>query len=111
MRATAQEPDTGNRRELRDATYFDLPLTDGCEFAESATAARDTLVERVADIDDDVIAELFLEGEHVNGEALIAACTRVCRDESAVPLLCGSSLHGMGVEAPNGRLCSFPSTP
>ena len=99
MRALVyQEPTTGNRRELREAAWLELPGGGGCEVSAAAAAARERLVESAADVDD-AVADLFLEGEAVGGDVLIGAATRACQARAAVPLLCGSSLHGMGVEA------------
>ena len=67
---------------------------------EEAIAARAALVERVADLEDDgEVAELFLEDQPVPAQTLRAALRRLTLSGDGVPVLCGASLHGNGVEA------------
>ena len=60
-------------------------------------AARETLVEHIADVDDGV-AEAYLEGNPVSNETLRAALRRATIDLRAVPVLCGSGLKNKGIQ-------------
>ena len=67
-----------------------LPDPDGAELA------RGELVERVADVDDQV-AELYLEGQPVDAVTLKAAIRRATIAGKLVPVLCGSALKNNGI--------------
>ncbi|MDP9136343.1 MAG: elongation factor G, partial [Actinomycetota bacterium] len=64
--------------------------------AEVAAAAREVLLERVAEMDDG-IAEKFLEGQAIPEADLIAAIRRACIAVKLVPVLCGAALRNKGV--------------
>jgi elongation factor G len=67
------------------------------ELQEQAAQARERLVERVADYDDEV-AILFLEEEKVPEETLKKALRKVVLSHEGVPCLCGVALHNKGLE-------------
>ncbi|MFP3895389.1 MAG: elongation factor G [Anaerolineales bacterium] len=62
-----------------------------------AEEKRDKMLEAVADVDDD-FAWAYLEGEELENEAIIEALRRVTCDNLAVPVLCGSGLHNVGIQ-------------
>ena len=68
------------------------------ELAEAARAAREVLIEVVADVDHG-IAELYLEGKDISAEQLQAAIRRGTLANEIVPVLCGTALRNKGVEA------------
>ena len=61
-----------------------------------AEAARELLIEKLADLDDD-IALAYLEGEEIDVETLKAAIRAQTIAGKLVPVLCGSALHNRGV--------------
>jgi elongation factor G len=65
--------------------------------AADAAAARERLIETVADVDD-VIAERFLEGGPVAADDLRAALRRGCIGVKLVPVLAGAALRNKGVQ-------------
>jgi elongation factor G len=67
------------------------------QYAAAATAARDKLVEAVAD-NDDSLAEAYLEGEEISPERLTAALRRAVIAATVTPVLCGSSFKNKGVQ-------------
>jgi elongation factor G len=67
------------------------------EMQEQAELYRETLVEALAELDDDV-AEKYLEGLNVEPEQLIAVLRRATISNQLFPVLCGSSLHNKGVQ-------------
>ncbi|MFZ1767579.1 MAG: elongation factor G [Caldilinea sp.] len=72
---------------------IDIPA----EYAEAAAAAREYMVERIAETDDELTLK-FLEGEQISNEELYAALRKaVCANE-IVPILCGTSLRNKGVQ-------------
>ena len=64
---------------------------------DAARAARERLVEAVADVDDG-IAEKFLDGLEIDAEELRAALRRACVAVKLVPVLAGTALRNKGVQ-------------
>jgi elongation factor G len=60
-------------------------------------AARDTLVERIAETDDELTMR-FLEGDEISNEELYTALRRAVIGGDLVPVLTGSSLRNKGVQ-------------
>ena len=67
------------------------------EYADAAQAARETLIEAVADADDE-LAEAYLEGEEISAERLSAALRKAVIAATVTPVLCGSSFKNKGVQ-------------
>jgi elongation factor G len=66
------------------------------EHAETAQAARESLLEAVAEVDD-AIAERFLEGQEVATADLMAGIRRATIAVKIIPVLCGAALRNKGV--------------
>ena len=64
--------------------------------ADEAQAAREELLEKVADVDD-AIATRFLEGQEIPTAELVAAIRRACIGVKLIPVLCGAALRNKGV--------------
>ena len=62
-----------------------------------AQAARDILIERIAETDDD-LTHRFLEGEALPIEELKKALRKATIEGTLIPVLCGSSLKNKGVQ-------------
>ncbi|NXM31980.1 RRF2M factor, partial [Oxyruncus cristatus] len=111
--------------DLDDGKNFEQKLlleADDPNLFQEVQDARNTLIEQVADLDDE-FAELVL-GEHsenfdlISAEKLQSAIRRVTLAHKAVPVLCGSALKNKGVQplldaitmylpAPNERSYEF----
>jgi len=89
MRAITFEDELGTRM-----VESDIPE----ELAPAAEAARERLVEALADVDDE-IAEAYLEGEELTPDALRAAIRRAVLAIEITPVLLGSSFKNKGVQA------------
>ncbi|MBT8495614.1 MAG: elongation factor G, partial [Deltaproteobacteria bacterium] len=66
------------------------------DLVEQARAAREAMVEAIADVDDDV-AMKFLEGEEIEEAEIVSAIRRATIANKMVPTLCGSALRNKGV--------------
>ena len=77
-------------------TTFDDTDVPG-EMAAEAEAARETLLEALADTDDD-IAMAYLEGEEIDAATLRAALRAAVLANAITPVLCGSSFKNKGVQ-------------
>ena len=66
------------------------------EYKEAATQARENMIEKVAEADDDIMAK-FLEEEEITKEELKAGIRRTTIAMKVFPVLCGSALKHRGV--------------
>ena len=64
---------------------------------EQAEAARRNLIEKVADIDDDV-AELYLEDQEIPTDLLMSAIRKATIKLMMVPVLCGAAYKNKGIQ-------------
>jgi elongation factor G len=67
------------------------------EYVDAAQAAREQIVERVAEVDDE-LAEKFLNGEEVSDKELRAAIRRATLALKMTPVMCGSAFRNKGVQ-------------
>ena len=88
MKATIYKDDLGT-----DIDVIDIPA----ELADEAAAAREHLLEAVADQDDE-LAEAYLDGKEIEPERLVAAIRAAVLAISITPVLCGSSFKNKGVQ-------------
>ena len=89
MRAiTFSEDDMGSQVE-----YIDIPA----DMAAEAEEARASLIEHVADADEELL-EAYLENTDVSEEALVEALRRATIANQIVPVLVGSALKNKGVQ-------------
>jgi len=88
MKAIVYKDDLGTDFDLSD-----IPA----EMADEAQAARDALIEALADHDDE-LAEAYLEGEEISRDRLVAAIRAAVLDIAMTPVLCGSSFKNKGVQ-------------
>ena len=66
------------------------------ELADAARAARESLVESLADVDD-AIAEKYLEDQEPTEKELHRAIRAACIRRKMVPVLCGAALRNKGI--------------
>ncbi|MSP16912.1 MAG: elongation factor G [Myxococcales bacterium] len=77
---------------------------------DAARAARERLVEAVADVDD-AIAERYLAGEELPEADLRAALRRACIANRLVPVFCGTALRNKGVQTLLDAVVDFLPSP
>ncbi len=73
--------------------WTDIPQ----EHLDDARAARQRLVETLAEVDD-AIADCFLNDQEASADELADALRRACLKQGAVPVLCGAALRNKGVD-------------
>jgi elongation factor G len=78
----------------REPIYTDIPD----DLKEEAEEKRALLVERIAELDDDLTVK-FLEGEELSIEELKAALRRAVIAGLAAPVFCGSALRNKGIQS------------
>ena len=67
------------------------------EMKAAAKAARETLLEAVAETDETLLNAYLDEGD-LSEEALCAGIRKATVDNRMVPVLCGTSLHNQGIQ-------------
>jgi elongation factor G len=85
---TFSEDDMGSK-----VAYTDIPS----DMAAEAEAARAELIEKVAEVDEELL-EAYMENSDVSEQALIKALRRATIANHIVPVLAGSSLKNKGVQ-------------
>jgi elongation factor G len=80
------------------------------EHEEAAMAARERMVEALAELDDG-IAEKYLEDQEIPASELIAVLRQGTVQNEIVPVLCGSSLHNKGVQPLLDAVVDFLPSP
>ena len=88
MKAVTYGDDLG-----KDIQFVDIPA----EWQDTADEKRNLMIERLADVDDDV-AMLFLEGEEIPTETIQSAIRQATIAQKIFPVLCGSALKNKGVQ-------------
>ncbi len=88
MKAIIYTDDLGTEFEITD-------IPD--EIVAEAEAARETLIEALADHDDE-LAEAYLEGEELDKDRIVAAIRTAVLAIAITPVLCGSSFKNKGVQ-------------
>jgi len=88
MQAITWEDDQG-----REIVYGPIPS----HLVEQATQMRESMVEAIAELDDDLTVK-FLEGEEISIEELKAGLRKAVIANAATPVFCGSSLRNKGVQ-------------
>ena len=68
------------------------------DLRDEAEQARERLVERVAENDDEAM-ELYVAGEEIPSEVLVAGLRRATLSAKLTPVLCGSSFRNKGVQS------------
>ena len=67
------------------------------DMVDEVKKMRDRMIEQIAETDDE-LTMLFLEGQEISKEQLVAALRRATIERKLVPMLCGSALKNKGVQ-------------
>ncbi len=89
-------------------TYMteEIPL----DFLEFAEKYRDTLIETIAEVNDDIMED-YLSEAPIATQSLIAAIRRATIDLKLVPVLCGSALRNKGIQPLLNAIVDFLPSP
>ncbi len=80
------------------------------EVREDVESARQLLIERVAETDEDLTMK-YLEGEEITVEEIKAALRKACINVDVIPVLCGSSFKNKGVQLLLDAVVDFLPSP
>ena len=101
---TTRKPHT----EDLGATWDDLEIPP--DMVAAATAARQELLEKLADVDEE-IADLYLAEEEPTLDQLKAGLRRATLKNDLVPVLCGSAFRNTGVQRLLDAIVDFMPSP
>ncbi len=102
MRAIYYDSDTFGKNYI----YEDIPE----ELLETSVSLREKLVERLADFNDEIMLN-FLEGQAVENELIRQTLHNTVISNKLIPVLCGSSLKNIGVQALLDAICDYLPSP
>ncbi len=94
--------------EGKGDTYETVSIPD--DHLEAAREWRDTLLETIAENDEEMM-ELYLEGTEPTAEQLIAAIRRATIASAVTPVLCGSAFKNKGVQPMLDAIVDFLPSP
>ncbi len=80
------------------ATAGDIPA----DMQEQVESEKETLIENIAEADDELL-ERYLEGEEISDTEFLAALKKGIATRTFAPVLCGSATGNIGID----RLCDF----
>lgn len=80
------------------------------EYTDSVNQARETLLDAIAEYDDELM-ELYLENREIPQEVIRRAIREGTIHHSLIPVLCGSSLKNKGVQLLMDAICDFLPSP
>ena len=98
---TFKEEDLGSSVE-----YVEIPE----DLKEEAELAKESLVETLADFDDD-FAEKYLGGEDISEEEIKSLIRKSTIEDFFVPVLCGSAFKNKGVQPLLDAICDYLPSP
>ena len=67
------------------------------EYREMADKYRDSLIEKVSETDDDLLAK-YIEGQEITVEELKSGLRQATIDNKLVPVMCGAALKNKGIQ-------------
>jgi len=102
MRAVIWEEDTLGAK----FRYADIPE----EYLDMAHEYREKLLEKISDVDEEIMEKYLLEGE-ITPEEILAALRKGTLDLTFVPVLCGSAFKNKGVQPLLDAIVSFLPSP
>ena len=94
--------------ETKGAEYVIEDIPDSLK--DQAVAARDKMIEAIADADDE-IAMKYLEGEEVSAKEIRDALRRNCITIKLVPVVCGTAFKNKGVQTLLDAVIDFLPSP
>ncbi len=86
----------------------EIPIPD--DILEKAKAAREKIVEAVAELDDELLVK-YLDGEEIDEELIIKMLHQGILDAKIYPVFAGSATNLIGIKALVGGICRYLPSP
>ena len=97
-------------RACDDLGNIDGEIDIPAEIADQVLAARELMIEKIAETDEELTLK-YLEGEEITTAELKAALRRACLRVELIPVLCGSSFKNKGVQLLLDAICDYLPAP
>jgi elongation factor G len=113
LRATTDGSDSRPGRDEPRAQFgagICIPGVDIGTLIQSASAARDDLVETLAEVDDSIM-NVWINGDELDSTQLRQAIRRASLRQTLVPVVCGSSLKNFGIPALLDAIVNYLPSP
>jgi len=91
-----------------DGNVQEMPIPE--DLLEKAKAAREHIVEAVAELDDELLVK-YLDGEEINEEVMIKMLHKGILDAKIYPVFAGSATNLIGIKALVGGICRYLPSP
>jgi len=91
-----------------EGNFQEIPIPD--DIVEKAKAARETIVEAVAELDDELLVK-YLDGEEIDEELIIKMLHQGILDAKIYPVFAGSATNLIGIKALVGGICRYLPSP
>ena len=91
-----------------DGNVQELPIPD--DMIDKAKAAREKIVEAVAELDDELLVK-YLDGEEIAEDVMIKMLHRGILDAKIYPVFAGSATNLIGIKALVGGICRYLPSP
>ncbi|MGC9327102.1 MAG: elongation factor G, partial [Candidatus Hinthialibacter sp.] len=89
-------------------TYLDTDIPP--ELLDAAQAAREAMIESLADMDDGILHK-FLDGSYIEPEEIRSAVRKAVVQSSVTPVLCGAALKNKGIQLLMDGILDFLPSP
>ena len=90
-------------------TYTEIPIP--ADIADQVQEYRQSLIENIAEYDDDLMMKFFEAPETITEQEMINAIRSAVIDMKFVPMMCGSAFKNKGVQAVLDAVCAFLPSP
>jgi len=91
-----------------EGNFQEIPIPD--DIVEKAKAAREKIVEAVAELDDELLVK-YLDGEEIDEELMIKMLHQGILDAKIYPVFAGSATNLIGIKALVGGICRYLPSP
>jgi elongation factor G len=90
-------------------TYTEVPIP--ADIADTVQEYRQSLIENIAEYDDELMMKFFDNPDSITEEEMIKAIRSAVCDMKFVPMMCGSAFKNKGVQAVLDAVCAFLPCP
>ncbi len=95
--------------ETEGMTYDEVPVPE--DMIEEANEWRASLIEAVAEYDDNLLEKFFVDPNSITEDEVHEAIRKATIDLSIVPMMCGSSFKNKGVQTALDAVCRYLPSP
>jgi len=95
--------------DSKGMSFTEIPIPD--DIADTVKEYRQSLIENIAEYDDDLMIKFFDNPDTITEQEMIDAIRAAVCDMKFVPMMCGSAFKNKGVQAVLDAVCAFLPSP